>query len=156
MRTVSPIAQNIVYPLVTAIGNQVDNHGWIHLCTTDTAALHITTFSIESFVDMFLHRREQTNPAALVHVQKALTILSKRLSSDDERVKNTDANIGVALKLAASAHVAGDLYTARQHMAAVRRMVDSRGGLNAFRSHYLLTEMLRYTKALVKIVLGEG
>ncbi|TKA65943.1 hypothetical protein B0A55_09457 [Friedmanniomyces simplex] len=133
----------IVYPLMTAIGNQVDNHGWIDLCTTDAAALHITAFSVEAFIDVCLHRREQANPAAMVHFQKGLTLLRERLSGGDGKLKTTDATIGVVLKLATSAHFAGDLEAERQHMIGVRKMVDIRGGLDAFRDNHLLFEMLR-------------
>lgn len=144
---VSPIAQKIVYPLMTAVGNQVDNHGWIHLCTTDAAALHVTAFSIEGFIDVCLHRREQISPAAMVHLQKGLNLLRERLAGDDEKLKTTDASIGVVLKLATSAHFAGDLQAEIQHMVGVRKMVDSRGGLDAFRNSHLLFEMLRYMVA---------
>ncbi|KAK5163170.1 uncharacterized protein LTR77_010954 [Saxophila tyrrhenica] len=140
---VSPIAQKIVYPLITAIGNQVDNRGWINLCTTDAAALHITAFSIEVFVDLFLRRREQANPAAMVHFQKGLGLVSERLSGDDAMLNTTDATIGVVLKLATSAHFAGDHEAERQHMIGVRKMVDWRGGLGGFRNNHLLFEMLR-------------
>ncbi|KAK3670002.1 hypothetical protein LTR78_010101 [Recurvomyces mirabilis] len=140
---VSPIAQKIVYPLMTAAGNQVDNHGWLHLCMTDAAALHITAFSIECFIDVCLHQREQANPAAMVHFQKGLSLLNERLAGGDEELKTTDASIGVVLKLAASAHFAGDRQAERQHMIGVRKMVDLRGGLDAFRNNPLLFEMLR-------------
>ena len=133
---------------MTAVGNQVDNHVWIHLCTTDAAALHVTAFSVEGFVDMFLHGREQPNATAMVHFQKGLTLLSDRLAGSDEKLKTTDASIGVVLKLATSAHFAGDLLAERQHMIGVRKMVDSRGGLNAFSNNHLFFEMLRYVLAL--------
>ncbi|KAK0980375.1 hypothetical protein LTS16_022656 [Friedmanniomyces endolithicus] len=140
---VSPIAQKIVYPLITAVGNQVDNRSWIHLCTRDAAALHVTAFSVEGFVDVFLRRREQPSPTAMVHLQKGLVLLSERLAGNDEKLKTSDASIGVVLKLATSAHFAGDLQAERQHMMGVRKMVDSRGGLDAFRDDPLMFEMLR-------------
>ena len=136
---------------MTAIGNQVDNHRWIHLCTTDAAALHVTAFSVEGFIDVCLHQREQANPAAMVHFQKGLALLSERLAGSDEKLKTTDATIGVVLKLAASAHFAGDLQAERQHMIGVRKMVGSRGGLDAFRNNSLLFEILRYVLALSKL-----
>ena len=126
----------------------MDNRGWIRLCTTDAAALHITAFSVEGFVDMFLHQREQPNPAAMVHFQKGLTLLSDRLVGGDEKLKITDASIGVVLKLATSAHFAGDLQAERQHMIGVRKMVDSRGGLDAFKNNHLFFEILRYVLAV--------
>ena len=133
-----------MYPLITAVGNQVDNRSWIHLCTRDAAALHVTAFSVEGFVDFFLRRREQPSPTAMVHLQKGLVLLSERLAGDDEKLKTSDASIGVVLKLATSAHFAGDLQAERQHMMGVRKMVDSRGGLDAFSNNSLLYEILRY------------
>ncbi|KAK0983326.1 hypothetical protein LTR91_011269 [Friedmanniomyces endolithicus] len=140
---VSPIAERIVYPLITAVGNQVDNRDWIRLCTTDAAALQVTAFSVEGFVDIFLRRRDHPSPTAMVHLQNGLVLLSERLAGDDEELKSSDASIGVVLKLATSAHFAGDLQAERQHMLGVRKMVDSRGGLDAFRDNSLLFEMLR-------------
>lgn len=99
--TVSPIAQKIVYPLITAVGNQVDNRGWIQLCMTDAAALNVTAFSIEAFVDLFLQGRREINPAAMLHFRKGLTLFSERLAGSDEELKISDANVGVVLKLAA-------------------------------------------------------
>ena len=87
----------------------------------------------------------------MVHFQKGLTLLSERLAGGDEKLKTTDASIGVVLKLATSAHFAGDLQAERQHMIGVRKMVDSRGGLDAFRNNPLLFEMLRYVLALSKL-----
>lgn len=122
----------------------MDNRDWIRLCTTDPAALHVTAFSVEAFVDMCLHGREQANAAAMVHLQQGLKLLSARLAGNDEKLKTTDANIGVVLKLATSAHFAGDLQAERQHLLGVRKMVDSRGGLKAFKDSHLLSEILRY------------
>lgn len=132
---------------MTAIGNQADNRDWIHLCATDAAALHVTAFSVEGFIDVCLHRREQPNPTAMVHLQKGLSILSERLAGGDEKLKTNDASIGVVLKLATSAHFAGDLQAEKQHMIGVRKMVDSRGGIDAFRNNPLLYEMIRCVTA---------
>ena len=146
--------QKIVYPLITAVGNQVENCGWIQLCATDAAALHVTAFSVEGFIDVFLHQREQVNPAAMVHFQKGLALLSERLSGGDEELKTADASIGVVLKLAASAHFAGDHEAERQHMIGVRKMVDSRGGLDAFRNNPLMFEILRDVLSLPRLLLA--
>ncbi|KAK4561502.1 hypothetical protein LTR86_004820 [Recurvomyces mirabilis] len=79
----------------------------------------------------------------MVHFQKGLTLLSERLAGGDEELKATDTSIGVVLKLATAAHFVGDLQAERQHMIGVRKMVESRGGLDAFRTNPLLFEMLR-------------
>lgn len=148
MGTVSPIAQTVVYPLITAIGSQADNREWLHLCTKDVAALHLTAFSVEGFIDLFLHRR-MIGPAAMVHFHKGVTILRERLSSDDEEAKTTDATIGVVLKLAIAAHFSGEHQAAKQHMEGIRKMVDCRGGLGTFKGSELSSEMLRYLASVL-------
>ena len=103
---------------------------------------------MEGFIDVLLRRQEQPSPVAMVHLQKGLVLLSERLACGDEKLKTTDANIGVVLKLATSAHFAGDLEAERQHMIGVRKMLDSRGGLGAFRYRHLLFEILRDVQCL--------
>ena len=54
--------------------------------------------------------------------------------------------VSVVLALAIHAHTTGECETARHHMAGLRRLVDMRGGLAAFRGFHgkILIEMLRY------------
>jgi len=133
-----------MYPLITAAGFQADSSEWLGLAGRDAAALHITAFAVESFIDRVLRRKESTiNPSARLHFQKGLRILRERLLVGDEQTKTSDATIGVVLKLASAAHFDGDFQTAKDHMRGIRNMVDLRGGLEAFKNTRLLIDMLR-------------
>jgi hypothetical protein len=110
----------------------------------DTAALHITAFAVEGFIERILRRQENSiNLAAMLHFQKGLRLLRERLLGEDDETKLSDSTIGVVLKLASAAHFIGDYQASKQHMGGLRKMVDLRGGLDVFKGKYLLVEMLR-------------
>lgn len=111
---------------------------------SDAAALHITAFAVEEFIDKVLRQQENgTNPVAMLHFQKGLGILRERLLGDNNEVKLSDSTMSVVLKLANAAHFNGDSQTSMRHMEGLRTMVDLRGGLKVFEGTKLLMEMLR-------------
>ncbi|RDW57388.1 hypothetical protein BP5796_12838 [Coleophoma crateriformis] len=141
---ISPVASKVIFPLMAAISFQRDNQGWLYLIDVDTAALHITIFAIESFIDRILrHQVNRVNLPARLHFQEGLRLLRERLLGDDDDTRISDSTMGVVLKLAGAAHFDGDYATAKHHMEGLRRMVDLRGGLDVFQGKYLLAEMLR-------------
>lgn len=79
----------------------------------------------------------------MLHLQKGLRLLRERLSGEDEDTKISDATMNVVLKLASATHFNGDYMSSKQHMDGLRKMVDLRGGLDAFQGNELLVEMLR-------------
>ena len=134
----------VVSPLLTAVGLIRDNLGCMYPISRDAAALHVTVFAMQSFVDRILRRQEKcTNPAAMLHFEKGVRLLRKRFLSDDDAAKTTDSTISVVLKLAGAAHFDGDRAAAQKHMEGLRRMVDLRGGLDVFADTMLRAEMLR-------------
>ncbi|KAJ3550273.1 hypothetical protein NM208_g66 [Fusarium decemcellulare] len=142
---VSTVATRIIFPLLAAIGFQAENKEWLHLVRQDAAALHITAFAVEIFIDRFLRRREEsTNATAIIHLHKGLNLLRERLVADDDESKVSDSTIGVVLKLASAAHFNGDYEASKQHMDGLRKMVNLRGGLDIFKGTRFLLEMLRY------------
>ena len=135
---------SVMFPLMAAIGFQADNRERLYPLTSDAIALHITAFSVEGFINRVLrHQEDAINLVAMLHFQKALRLLRHRLLGDDDEIKVSDSTMGVVLKLASAAHFDGDYKASRQHMEGLRRMVDSRGGLNVFKGRIFLTEMLR-------------
>ncbi|KAJ3454690.1 hypothetical protein MRS44_013290 [Fusarium solani] len=142
---VSTVATKVIFPLLAAIGFQAENKEWLYLVGKDAAALHITAFAVEIFIDRVLRRWEDgTNPTAILHLHTGLRLLRERLVGEDDEPKISDSTIGVVLKLASAAHFNGDYEASKQHMDGLRKMVDLRGGLDVFNGTRLLLEMLRY------------
>jgi hypothetical protein len=134
----------IIFPLITAIGFQAHNNEWLSLVRLDAAALHISAFAAEVFIERFLRRQENsTNLGAMLHFQKGLQLFRERLLGEDDETKLSDSTISVVLKLATAAHLTGDYQASKQHMEGLRKIVDLRGGLDVFKGKHLLVEMLR-------------
>lgn len=144
MTQVSTVSMRVMFPLIMAIGFEADNKEWLYLIGLDAAALHISAFAVEGFIDRILRRQENSiNLAAMLHFQKGLRLLRERLLGEDDETKVSDSTIGVVLKLASAAHFNGDYQASKQHMEGLRKMVDLRGGLDVFKGKHLLVEMLR-------------
>jgi hypothetical protein len=134
----------IIFPLITAIGLQADKNEWLHLVRLDAAALHISAFAVEGFIERVLRQQENsTSLVAMLHFQKGLQLFRARLLGEDKEAKLSDSTIGVVLKLATAAHLIGDYRASKQHMEGLRKMVDLRGGLDVFKGKHPLVEMLR-------------
>ena len=134
----------ITFPLIMAVGFQADNNEWLYRLRLDTAALHITAFAVEGFIEKILRRRENIiSLASILHFQKGLRLLRERLLGEDGETKLSDSTIGVVLKLASAAHFVGNYQESKQHMEGIRTIVDLRGGLDVFKGKHLLVEMLR-------------
>jgi hypothetical protein len=138
------MAMRIIFPLMVAIGFQADDKESFYPIALDAAALHMTVFAVEGFIDRILRGQENSdNPAAMLHFQKALRLLRERLLSEDYKTKISDSTIWVVLKLASTAHFDGDYHNSKQHMEGLRKMVVLRGGLDTFKGNKILMEMLR-------------
>ena len=129
---------------MAAISFQRHEKNWFEAVGLDLAALHITVFAIEEFIDRILHRREKSdNVAARLHLQEGLRLLRERLLGDDDEKKISDSTVSAVLKLVVAAHFDGDFLASKHHINGLRRIVDMRGGLETFRGKAILTEMLR-------------
>ena len=117
---------------------------WLDLVRIDIAALHITTFAIESFIDRVLRKENDASPTAMLHFQKGLQLLQARLLGEDDEIKISDSTIGIIVKLASAAQFNGDYRASQLHMEGLRKMVDVRGGLYLLKGKRLLMEILRY------------
>lgn len=130
---------------MVATGSPGDNPESLYDVASDAAVLHITAFAIEGFIDRILRRQATiTNTAAMLHLQKGLRILRERLLQEDDESKLSDATMSVVLKLASTSHFEGDYQASKQHMEGLRKMVDLRGGTEAFKGSKLLIGILRY------------
>ncbi|KAK7960910.1 hypothetical protein PG988_012124 [Apiospora saccharicola] len=146
MIQVSKVAMKIISPLLASIGFHGEGGAARHPVGFDTAALHINAYALENFIDRILRRRPDAtvNPDAAQHHQRGLQLLRQKLLGDDEEERISDATVSAVLKLASASHFDGDVATSKQHIQGLRKMVDLRGGLDAFNHHpRLRTEMLR-------------
>lgn len=140
---VSEIAMKVIFPLLVAIGFHADTSGTLYPMATDTAALHITAYAVEGFVEKVLRDHNTPKTSMMVHFQKGVGLLRKRLLEGDEATKISDSTISMVLKLASIAHFERNQETSRVHMDGVRKMVNLRGGLKAIQDERLLREIMR-------------
>ncbi|KIW90657.1 uncharacterized protein Z519_08440 [Cladophialophora bantiana CBS 173.52] len=117
---------------------------WFDPLKFDAAYLHVTVFAAEVFMNKILGREyPTTNQDATVHFLKGIQILRKMLLLGDENTKPSDSTIAVVLTLAVSAFFMGEDEAFKHHMVGLRKMVNLRGDVVAFRGSKLLTEMFR-------------
>lgn len=124
---VSQIAMKVVFPLLVAIGYQADTSDTLYPMATDSAALHITAYAVEGFMEKVLRDGKAPKASAMLHFQKGVRLLRERLLNDDEEIKLSDSTISVVLKLASIAHFDRDHKASRIHMDGLRKMVNLRG-----------------------------
>lgn len=111
---------------------------------TDAAVLHITAFAVDGFVERILrHQGTRTSPAAMLHLQKGLRILRKRLQFEDDPTTLSNSTMSAVVKLADTSHFDGDHEAAKQHMHGLRKIVDLRGGMESVGGTRLMVEVLR-------------
>jgi hypothetical protein len=138
------VAGKVMYPLMAATGFLAGNNDWLYPVELDAVSLHINAFAVEGFIDKVLRRQgNYMGTAAMLHFHKGVRLLQERLLGEDDEPKLSDSTRSVVLKLAGAAHFDGDYQAAKQHMEGLRKIVDLRGGMNAFKDSKLLIEMLR-------------
>lgn len=134
----------VIFPLLVAIGFQADTTESLYPMVLDSAALHITAYAVEGFIEKVLRGQEETlNQPAMLHFQKGLKLLRERLLDGDDETKVSDSTISVVLKLASIAHFDRDQQASRTHMDGLHKIVKLRGGLDSIKDIRLLREMLR-------------
>lgn len=133
-----------MFPLMMAIGFHSESGESLYPVEADPAALHITAFTVEEFIQRVLQRQQNSiNPVSMLHLQRGLRLLRERLLGDEGDPKISDSTMGTVMKLCGTAHFKGDYKASRHHMEGLRKMVDLRGGLHVFKGKFLLTELLR-------------
>ncbi|KAF2708916.1 hypothetical protein K504DRAFT_408203 [Pleomassaria siparia CBS 279.74] len=140
---VTPLATRVIYPLLAVIGYQADNQQRHYPIGRDVASVYITAFAVQGFIDKVLRRQRSINPATMLLFQKGLKLLNEILQGVDDETKISDSTMGMVLKLASAAHFEGDRQASKQHIKGLQKMVDLRGGLDAFENTELQVEMLR-------------
>ncbi|KIX02098.1 uncharacterized protein Z518_08037 [Rhinocladiella mackenziei CBS 650.93] len=114
--------------------------------------LDATAFSAQAYFDIVLGRRKNhftlsrigTESMPTMHFLKTVRLLRERLVLADEQAKVSDPTILVVLIFATHAHILGEHETAMHHMEGLKKMVDLRGGIVAFKKNSkLVIELLR-------------
>jgi hypothetical protein len=120
---------------------------WVETLCTDAAYLNATIFSVQVYFDLLAgHDLEPVSPLTPTYsyFTKTLRLLRERLEYHDERRKLSDNTVMIVLILACHAHRLGQYTIAKSHMAGLRKLVDMRGGIMAFKTRTkLLIEIFR-------------
>lgn len=133
-----------MFPLMMAIGFHSESRESLYPVEADPAALHITAFAVEEFIQrVLLRQRNSINPVSMLHFQRGVRLLRQRLLGDEGNPKISDSTMDTVMKLCGTAHFMGDYKASRHHMEGLQKMVDLRGGLHVFKGKFLLTELLR-------------
>uniref|UniRef100_A0A8H7K9A6 Uncharacterized protein n=1 Tax=Bionectria ochroleuca TaxID=29856 RepID=A0A8H7K9A6_BIOOC len=143
MMKIADVALGIIFPL-NVVGIRVDQEKRLYPIQGDAAALHISVYAVEDFMNKVLRYNRDSSYNAMIHYHKGLRILQERLLGDDEEAKIADSTLGAILKLASAAQFCGDIQTAVQHMRGVYRIIDIRGGLKVFDGTEIQFETCRY------------
>lgn len=134
----------VIFPLLVGIGFQADTSESLYPMVLDSAALHITAFAVEGFIDKILRGKvNDPNPPAILHFQKGLRLLRERLLGEDDDTKISDSTISIVLKLASIALFDRDQQASKTHMDGLHKIVSLRGGMDAIEDPRLLREMVR-------------
>jgi hypothetical protein len=152
---VASIGTPIIFPLLTLVGSPgPSEHDRFFPIASDAPLLHITTYTVECFIDRVLrgHRGEE-NATARLHFQRGVALLRRRLAEGREEDRLSDVTVTAVVKLASAAHFNGLAGEARRHMLGLRRMVELRGGMGELRECGIWFEMVRWVLSLLYCVL---
>ncbi|OIW23333.1 hypothetical protein CONLIGDRAFT_625094 [Coniochaeta ligniaria NRRL 30616] len=144
----STFATRIIFPLLSLTRcPAASEHDRFFPIIRDAPLLHITTYTVECFIDRVLRNRarEDDNVTARLHFQRGVALLRERLLREGvgDGDKLSDETVTTVVKLASAAHFNGSGVEARRHMQGLRRMVELRGGICGFRGSGIWFEMLR-------------
>jgi hypothetical protein len=125
-----------MYPLESCIvfhrSTQIDTLR-VEFFASDPVYMHASVFAPQAYISQTSGRRATSIPAqAMIHHSAALRSLREKLSISGSEDNISDPTILVVLYLALHAHFANNNKTAKHHMKGVSKIVDMRGGLNAF------------------------
>lgn len=97
---------------------------------------------VQTHFDFVGGDRINTYPSQ-VHFSKTLQFLREKIVAGESQVLVSDATLFSVANLATHAHVYRENKSAKQHLEAVRKLVDLRGGLHALGQIKLQIEVLR-------------
>lgn len=151
--TVTPIAKEVMFSLEPHVlfydsARSRTPYQWGQMLGTDVAYLNTVVYAINTFFDVMAGKNSKTfAPSRQVykHLSKALQLLRERLSDEDNPSRLSDSTVMIITTLAAHSSRLGQYKTAYGHLQGIRKIVEMRGGMAAFRENpKLILEILRY------------
>ncbi|KAF2488335.1 hypothetical protein BU16DRAFT_623637 [Lophium mytilinum] len=131
-------ASTYLYPIEALHGLNPTSTLWVPLALTDPALLSSLLFSSEQFSAKVHGQRVPSS--ALKHLTQAVRILNARLQNPGEEI--SDSTIAAVAGLALTEQASGNQANWRIHMRGIQRMVEMRGGMQAFHSRPILHDKL--------------
>ena len=124
------VIRNAMYPVEICVVFDPENTTWYGYLLSDAVYLHSMVFSTQTYFDIQSGR----NPGILawVHLSKTIKLLQERLAANKEHESTSDSTILAVMTLAMAAAVTGEQEAAIHHMEGLYKVVDCRGGLEAF------------------------
>lgn len=121
--------KKIVYPVARCCNINVANTSFFQWLLEDPAYLHVTLYTVSIFFDILAGRIPAR--ATSYHLYRTVKALKGRVGNTKEAL--TDATAAVVMSLAIVAEGFGDVPAATTHFRGLRRIVEMRGGIDAFK-----------------------
>lgn len=143
---VTSTSKQIFFPLERCFDFNVKDRSMFDPLIFDPAYLNAVMFGAQAYLDLVSGR---SSKRSLVQMLKTIQLLRNRILDGNEQASVSNPTILIVLTLAHVAHLTGEHITAEQHLEALCKIVNLRGGIAAFQNTpKLLTELLRLARIL--------
>ncbi|KAI7775606.1 hypothetical protein LA080_006521 [Diaporthe eres] len=126
-----------MYPIARYAFSDAADAYWFHWTQVDLAYLHSVLFTTSFFYDTLTVQKSESTK---YHSYRAIRELNKQLADSKTALSDTTTTVVMAMALIAACF--GDLESAHIHVAGLKRIIDLRGGITAYRSRPLLQAKL--------------
>lgn len=126
-----------MYPIARYAFSDAADAYWFHGTQIDLACLDSVLFTTTIFYDTLTG---QNSESTKYHSYRAIRELNKQLADSETALSDTTTTVFMAMALIAAC--SGDLESAHIHIAGLKRIIDLRGGITAYRSRPLLQAKL--------------
>lgn len=137
-----------MYPIARYAFSDAADAYWFHWTQVDLAYLHSVLFTTSFFYDTLTGQKSESTK---YHSYRAIRELNKQLADSETALSDTTTTVVMAMALIAACF--GDLESAHIHVAGLKRIIDLRGGITAYRSRPLLQAKL-YRSAASSLLLA--
>ncbi|KAK7722860.1 hypothetical protein SLS63_009134 [Diaporthe eres] len=121
-----------MYPIARYAFSDAADAYWFHWTQVDLAYLHSVLFTTSFFYDTLAgHKSESTK----YHSYRTIRELNKQLADSETALSDTTTTVVMAMALIAACF--GDLESAHIHVTGLKRIIDLRGGITAYRNRRL-------------------
>lgn len=126
-----------MYPIARYAFSDAADAYWFHWTQVDLAYLHSVLFTTSFFYDTLTGQKSESTK---YHSYRAIRELNKQLADSETALSDTTTTVVMAMALIAACF--GDLESAHIHVAGLKRIIDLRGAITAYRSRPLLQAKL--------------